>query len=823
MALGTFGGALTLVSVTDGDASTYTIETTHEKIYKFYSQETTDLSYSPGSLVFKAYGSNKEVPLNTSEYSSEISLIGYENQVDNIWELLGRLTGRSLSESSGTSNLLTVLRIIEQKSIEFKFADLFNYSVDDEDLGNSPADIASFNSMLQIIMEENGYFIIEISNSSELLATKPIPVEFGTSEDMAKFAVTATSINMAVNNSKLTFGADGLSIKNGGITIYDDSDSEILSYDNVAQSLRIKGTGKFTGAIFAESGSFKGDVSADTLTARAGLIGGFTIRNDGLYSQNESIKLLGLDGRIEADNINLGTGAHINRYIQLGGNAFIWNPDENNNGNFIEIQYNGDNAVTLNENGILKIGQISLNGQTSEISGDSFSITPELASFSNISASGKISTAVFEQGHTQSVGGAMMFKPSYKIKEYNNNTLVLDQDFNGNIGDYVYIINDNGSSLPGLIQVTEIDGNVVTLSTNVSYGGNLISLIDIGVEKDLIIGINSANTSNSFLKPRGITVSEFNLGEDDSSTKYIDENINPKVFLGDLDTSNIDFSETGVPSKARGFGLYSENVYLTGSLTTKVNSSNNNATFAGVNTLDGTPATVFVDHSYEYQDASAIVFWAGSAGTSPREIQEAPFQVTEKGSIYASQGIFTGAIITESFIRGADLYAARIHGTGRAEGTDYGLAFYDTSEGIVFFQGSPENATEVFSIGNTGLRKGENYFVEIGDSDINFNGNNFKGDNYFTDTNQNSYIHLYQNSIIGAHIGNEDLETIDAKITFNQQGINFGVKTNSQNMSVTQNLIKMSTESVQMDNTVLFGEQLKYERVSDGYNLFVLN
>ena len=417
-----------------------------------------------------------------------------------------------------------------------------------------------------------------------------------------------------------------------------------------------------------------------------------------------------------------------------------------------------------------------------------------------------------------------MFKPSYKIESYTATTLTLDQNFQGSVGNYVYIISDNGTAIPGLIQITAINDNIVTLSTSIGYDGTLVSLIDIGLEDDLIIGVNSSNTSSSFLKPRGITISEFNLSQQSgSSTKYIDENINPKVFLGDLDTSNIDFSDTGISSKTRGFGLYSENVYLTGSLTTKVNSSSANTTFAGVNTLDGASATVFVEHGYEIEDNSAIVFWAGSTGVSTREIQEAPFQVTERGSIYASQGIFTGAIITDSYIRGADLYAARIHGTGRQEGTDYGLAFYDTSEGIVFFEGTPTNASEVFSIGNAGLRRGNDYFVGITNSGIDFNGNNFNGNNYYTDKNQNSYIHLYQNSVIGAHINNEDSEVLDAKITFNQQGINFGIKNNSQNMSMTQNLIKMSTESVQMDNTILFGESLKYEKVSNGYNLFVLS
>ena len=624
---------------------------------------------------------------------------------------------------------------------------------------------------------------------------------------------SANSIQAAIDNAQVIFTATGLSITNGALSIYDENNVPIFYYDNNAHLLYVKGSGEFTGTVNASAGSFTGEVHADTLYANAGTIGGFRIENTGLYSQDNLIKLLS-EGRIEAEYINLGTGAHIDRYLKLGDNAYIWNPDENTNHNFIEVKNNGADVVTLDDSGILKIGQITLNGQTSTISGNSFSITPELASFNNISASGKISTVVFEQGHTQSVGGAMMFKPAYKIELVNGNELILGDTFLGAVGDYVYIITDNGTTIPGLIQITSIDENVVTLSTTISYSGSLISLIDIGTEGDLIIGINSSNNQNSFLKPRGITVSEFNLAQQSgSSTKYIDENINPKVFLGDLDTSGIDFSDTGTP-KSRGFGLYSENVYLTGSLTTKV-TSGLNPTFAGVNTLDGTAATVF-----GAGDTSKIVFWAGSAGVSSEQIQEAPFQVTEQGSIYASQGIFTGSIITQSYILGADIYAARIHGTG-TEQEGYGLAFYDSSKGIVFFRGEQDsNPSEVFSIGTDGLKKGNNYFIEIG-TDIDFKGNNYRATE--NSTTPQGYVRIYENYISGAHTNSENEEIVDSKITLKQDEIDFGVKNNLQNMVITQNSIKMSTESVQIDNTVLFGEQMKYEKVNNGYNLFVLS
>ena len=844
MSIGTFGGTITLASVSDGaSGSGHTIEVNHNKIYKFYSQNLSEPSYSPSTFTFKLMsGATVE---SISDYTSEISLISPTTQMADIWALLNRLQGYPLVETETPTavNLLTATRIpiVLTNTIEFRFAELFGFDVEKPELGNAAADITAFNNLLGMIRDDNCYFVIEAFQSNASVAKGTVAIEFGTSDDMAKFAVTASTIEAAVGNSKLEFNVDGLSIINGGFAIYErynlqtesPVNRKIFYYDEDEKVLYVEGTGTFTGTIHANAGSFTGDVSADTLTANAGIIGGFAIHDDGLYSvdDDQSIQLIStLNGSyIKADNIELGVGATITRYIQLG-KAYLWNPEDQNNTNrnFIEIKDSNDlDIITLNDNGVLSLGQITMNGQTSTIYGDSFSITPSLASFTNILASGKISTAVFEQGHLQSAGGLMMFKPAYKIENYTGNVLTLDQAFQGMVNDYVYIIKDDGTPVSGIIKVSAINNNTVTLvsaidGSDFSYSGNLISLIDIGEEDDLIIGINSSNTGSTFLKPRGLTISQFAIGQtdpEDPSTKYMDETINPRVFLGDLDTSGIDFSDTGV-QKSRGFGLYSENVYLTGSLTTKLT----NNTFAGVNTLDGTPATIFIERSYG-TDTSPIVFWAGSAGVNPNQIQAAPFQVTANGSIFASQGIFTGALITESYIRGADIYAARIHGTGNPNQDGYGLAFYDSANGIVFFRGeyggSP-SPTEVFSIGTDGLKKGNNYFIEVKNDGISFTGENIRCNNYYTDRNQNSYIHLYRNSIIGAHIINETEESADANITFNQQGMSFGVG-NALVTNITQNLIKMSTESVQIDNTVLFGEQLKYEKVSNGYDLFVLS
>jgi hypothetical protein len=71
-----------------------------------------------------------------------------------------------------------------------------------------------------------------------------------------------------------------------------------------------------------------------------------------------------------------------------------------------------------------------------------------------------------------------------------------------------------------------------------------------------------------------------------------------------------------IDDNIKGLGLYADNVFLNGSLTTKVDQDS----YAGVNTIGEANAIVFEDN-----DKSRIVFWAGSASSSNIDIQNAPF------------------------------------------------------------------------------------------------------------------------------------------------------------------------------------------------------
>lgn len=892
-------GSMTIEKI---ERTYYEIDCDKDKISKYYPDGANELTYSPEDMIFRVYGPDQDAPLALNTYTVQINLTGFKTVrpedgdfvlAENGLFLLTENTENIISEESEESGETTidVLALLDRlkgdfvrldengdpvldergepihdyvklktklyiedgnyntntlKIQDFFICDVTYESTPEHPNTNTEQDIDDFNALLSIISEDNiaeFEILVEIQDK-DISLNKIVPVEFGLTDSMAKFILSAEAISMLINNTKLVFTEDGLNVYNGGFVIYGKGEDEetheeievpIFYYDPAENQLHVKGSGEFTGIIHATEGSFTGDVSADTLTANSGNIGSFIIRGDGLYStagatrnngkwdvSTSSIKLIGNtadnNSLIEVENINLGVGAHINQYLKLGDNSYIYNPAwEGAGGNFIRVLHDGKDAVTLDQNGIMKIGQLTLNGQESIIYGNSFSITPDVASFSNVTVSGKISTAVFEKGHIQSVGGLMMFKPSYNIESWSGKDIVLTSKYTGSVNNYVYIINEEGNPLPGLMKITNISADcmTVTLSTDAVSETKLISLIDIGVEKDLIIGVNSTDVRTSFLRPRGITISEFSLNDGKTQT---DDKINPKVFLGDLDRSGIDFSGMSAAYKsARGFGLFAENVYLTGALTTKINATSENPSFAGMNTLDGVHADKFEN------DDSAIVFWAGGRSVDEEGIKNAYFQVTEQGSIYATRAKFTDSIITDagiygSSLHGADIYTARIHGNGLEieKPEEVGLSFYDTSNGIRFYDGdyNPDSPTspaptEVFSIGTNGLKKGDDYFISITNNNVNFSGKN-----YYTDRTQNSYIHLYNNSIIGARLNENKQEVEVSKILFD----NTGISLISQERKVILN-----APNVQIGNTIYFGDRMMYEQLTNGYNLYVLS
>jgi hypothetical protein len=205
-----------------------------------------------------------------------------------------------------------------------------------------------------------------------------------------------------------------------------------------------------------------------------------------------------------------------------------------------------------------------------------------------------ITNGIFETGKIQSIGGAMIFKSSSLIKEWKGKEqIVLERDINLNIGDWIKISNSNFSNnnfsgsgdydvkITNIVigengekTITFTSTSNSTISTECDTVTYLCGSDEKGLINNLLIGINSNDNFADSLAPRAISFSELSLEE--GKIKYS----SPKMILGDLEGSK-GYGDNY--SHLSGFGLYGENVYLNGTLTTKVG----NDSYAGVNTISG--------------------------------------------------------------------------------------------------------------------------------------------------------------------------------------------------------------------------------------------
>ena len=645
-------------------------------------------------------------------------------------------------------------------------------------------DFLNSDGIEQGFLDHDIIFKFEYKKGNEVVASKAFQLRSGISAEMANFNITAASINASIENSKMSFTENGLEIKNGGLVVKNKDDKQIFGFETTTINEVEVSTLAIRGMVYAEGGEFVGKIHATQAEFEAGEIGGFIIENGQLVSKNKTagdstLKLDGESGLIIANNIKLGIGAEIDDYIRLG-NAYLYNPKKNNN----KILESGN--IIIEDNGKASFGNIQINGEESTLRGQNWFISNTEANFSNVNVSGAIETSVFKNNTVQAVGGAMIFRPSYKGEYISGNfdscILKLESKFQGVLNSKVQVLFvDTADSYVGVISrvfdnnveikaLTEngfkttttseiilidygqdqydkvtyyypiygedyylkdekdnyfpinieqyyknltikedylINDNLVDakndsdfLSTNgdtilVENNQFLINSIQnfYTRERTVLIGINSGNSATGIdgrILPKGLTLTSL-----EKEDKFV-----PNLYLGDL--KKIGYT---------GYGLYADNVFLTGSLTTK----SFNDTYTGVNTSSQVPATIFVYDEFDkgsFEDNSNIVFWAGAESYRNEDIQCAPFQVTEKGSVYMQNAKITGSIFSNGLIRSADIYTARLHGSG-----DYGeiaaLTIYDTYAGISFKQSYKDDEKECFKINSDGFYTNNKKFISI--------------------------------------------------------------------------------------------------------------
>lgn len=628
--------------------------------------------------------------------------------------------------------------------------------------------------------------------------------------------------------------------------------SDIEIYEVVRKTIfsgTIEGAnGSFSGELKGATGIFSGELQGATgiftgsITAQSGTIGGFEISNDKLSSikkwddEKSYIVLDGTNGKITAENIELGNGAEVKDQISFKGAdgtvAYLQNPTLHD-GVVLSAK-----DIKLRTSGVLEFGDIKIFGDKTNptIKSSLWTIDKDKAVFNNVIAQGgTIENVVFKNSTVQGAGGIMFFKPSYSgtsVSSTNTETTFIVEETGLTVGDHVIVNGQEGD-------VTTVEQTKVTIS-GVKFEENKTvtiiklynnSLVDgkINLTDNLLIGVNSLRAEQSqdgtvgknedcHLFRGGLTVTlptvvtkTIDTGETQTVVKYPNK---PNLFIGDL------YPITGKP----GYGLYGDNVYLNGTLTTKVK-SDKSPTYAGVNTIDGYNVD---ENLFKDKDASQkIVFWAGSIGEDRSSVQQAPFQVTDKGNLYAKAGTFTDSIFSNSRIegseiRGADIYTARIHGWIPEDGGNKSgeLSVYNTSNGIVFRE-EPTNpgeiGTELFSIGENGLKTSEKNFITVGQSIV------FSGDN-FEINRISSKISLSENKLSYFSLGPKGDIIGDTSIKFSKNDFAIDI-TNSNKFLVEGNKIT-SKEIFSAQKNILFGNSLEYRKVTEnktevGYDLYI--
>lgn len=606
-------------------------------------------------------------------------------------------------------------------------------------------------------------------------------------------------------------------------------------------------SGSFSGELVAASGSFSGDI-----TAASGTIGGFKIGENELTSlgtslidgeESPNIVLYGTNGKIYARNIVLGESATIEKNITLG-NAKIWNPAASDNNYFLEV----GNNVYLTEDGKMSFGSIDIDGSLDNptITGSTngivrWKIDKDHAIFKDITASGgTIENVVFKKSTIQSSSGAMIFKPSaagyFQKGTGDKNYFYFKEDSDAGLfraGDRVLLSGTSKAELgEGQENAIVIEAEILdagadfcqlsVAAENCNTIVKLYSYNDGVVSDDLLIGVNSHSLSSDSLNidyhlfREGFTFTSPTVENGETTYPAL-----PKLFMGNLAAIG-----------KQGYGLYADNVYLNGTVTT-VLADADKKTYAGINTISG--------YSLASDPNDKIVFWAGAAGETETDVRSSPFIVTDTGKLFASDGYFSKSVFVESEIRGTDIYTARLHGTGNE--AEYSvrqpaLIIYNTSadsNGIEFRtekldKSDPTVERGLFRIcGNSfdavkieDSKESTVSFIKIDNGVVNFSGNSFEGKSLKTLLIDNERLRIEDFGIVREVTSGDGSFTEISKISFNPEDISFDI--NGTSVLKAKNEIIAAPKNLSAGRNVTFGDSgvtMEYRKVDGGYDLYI--
>lgn len=809
-------------------SAAYYLEANQPSILKF--QQNGNIIVSPEILnlnIYKANSSEETGREQVGGLSIDNLTIKVFSNLKGAWYEVPPLVKQSIVTLNELGNTFNVdLKSYYEMSLDSDDKALFTFI--DEDC------IFSFSYVLEIAEEDKN----EKYNLSIY-----IDCNFAMTKDMVEFSQNAADITASIQSTKLKFSANGLEVTNGGIQIKDNNGTQVL-YADENGNLIIKGildacggsfsgdisaaSGNFSGTINGATGNFAGDISAATgifkggIQASEGLIGGFKITQDSLISTdneaNPAITLNGITGKIVAQNIELGTGAIIKEYIQLGSGKVTLN----NSSKFLTVRKNNSSdsveTLSINDEGVIVVGNgddmITIDGGNGIIKSQSYDsglgwkISSLESIFNDVTVRGSIRASVLEYGEVQTIGGALIVRPSSRIKniEENNNvsTIFVEDSTGFNIDDWCLINKDLEKVWVKILDVAE---NILTIEQKLGkeYIGHPI--VNFGKTGSIGIGINGS-TSSSLIEANSLSVFEF---DEDNKNKPI-----PRIILGRLPDDGYGFA-------SGTYGLYAENVLLKGSLVTSTVSSNNETVvYSGISTLysgSNSPTS----HGYkEYfgENTGEILLWAGAASTSKNDVEESKFFVDKNGNLVAKSGYFKGTIITDAQITASEIITAKLTGNGSGPA----LTISDAALGIVFQKTdkTTQTTSNIFVLSEDSITANVPSIVFNDNFKIKENGEvviskAFMGGFSFTEGRIN-----YSDSF-----SDTDLDgSIRAYIDFSN-GIKLSPDNVKNSMVITATQVEIN-DITRFSNTIKYGvnDNMKYEPVYDndvliGYDLYV--
>lgn len=358
---------------------------------------------------------------------------------------------------------------------------------------------------------------------------------------------------------------------------------------------------------------------------------------------------VGIDGKVIAKSLNLVDGKLIANGAEINGRLLV-------------REGQNDYIVIDSSQGISTSNYNSAYGWKIDMNGDAY--------FSNINARGEIISAVFSYNSVNTMGGDLYLAPTYydyenTVKLYGGNNeepfvfaIKVDKNtFERDIwGIYsedsnyptVEVFNEiikTKSALEEITKYVKVKFNLLTIIDNISTEcndkeGRLYKVL--GDENNYYFYIYFDSSEKLEINRDKIFNFSIALITGCGINLTAGARSGPAIIITDISKNGQVITQLGRLSGIRddiftepleGYGLYGQNVYLTG----KVYLPNGGITNEDLE-YDGTK----IEKNEEtITSPRAIRIWAGSSAAGRAN---APFVVTQDGSLYASKGIFSGII-----------------------------------------------------------------------------------------------------------------------------------------------------------------------------------